>query len=167
MKRTLALLILAMFVFTVNAQSSIDKLFNKYQGQDGFVTVSISGSFLKILSEMDDSEDEFMRHANKFSTIRILAQEDDDMEVESFYNMVIDEVDKGGYEEMVTVNSSDADVKVLVKIKENIYREFLVIAGGDENAIIQIKGSMSLNDVKDMSKSINAGDGIHTLDIFN
>ena len=167
MKRILALLILAMFVFTVNAQSSIDKLFNKYQGQDGFVTVSISGSFLKILSEMDDSEDEFMRHASKFSTIRILAQEDDNMEVENFYNMVIDEVDKGGYEEMVTVNSSDADVKVLVKIEENIYREFLVIAGGDENAIIQIKGSMSFEDVKDMSKSINDGDGIHTIDIFN
>ena len=56
-----------------------------------------------------------MQFADKFTSIRILAQDDDEMEVENFYDMVIDEVNKGGYEEMVSINSSGDDVKILVK----------------------------------------------------
>lgn len=149
-----------MLAATVFAQSSIDKLFNKYQGKDGFVTITINGNLLKFLAEIDDSDDDFLKHANKFSSIRILVQEDADIETDNFYDMVINEVNRSGYEEMITIKSSDEDIKILVKADGKVFTEFLLIVGGDDNAIIQIKGNMTFDDVKEMSTSFKDGHGI-------
>ena len=153
MKRIITPLVLLVFTISLSAQSSIDKIFDKYQGVDGFVTVTVSGNFLKLIGEFDD--DEFLRNADQITAIRILAQEDDNMEVENFYDMVMDELDKGGYEEMVRVNSSDSDVKIMVKAEGKVFTEFLIVAGGDDNAIIQIKGRLTEKVIKEMSESIH------------
>lgn len=153
MKRIFTPLVLLVFTISLNAQSSIDKLFDKYMGVDGFVTVTLSGNFLKMIGQFDE-DDEFLRNADQITTIRILAQEDEDMEVENFYDLVIEELDKGGYEEMVRVNSSDSDVKIMVKAEGKIITEFLVVTGGEDNAIIQIKGRLTDKMVKEMSESI-------------
>ncbi|MEE4116166.1 MAG: DUF4252 domain-containing protein [Marinilabiliaceae bacterium] len=161
MKRLLSIAVLALFTLALSAQSSIDRLFNKYQGQKGFTTVTVNGNLLKMFADNDDEDDEdLMKFADKFTSIRILAQEDDDIEVENFYDLVIDEVNKGGYEELVTINSEGDDVKIMIKADGKIFREFLLIAGGDENAIIQIKGSFTYNEVKEMSKSVENEKGI-------
>jgi len=148
-----------LFTVSLSAQSSIDRLFDKYQGKDGFVTVTVSGSFLKMMGNFDD-DDEFLKHSDKFSAIRILAQEDDFMEVDNFYDMVIDEIEKGGYEEMVRINSADSDVKIMVKADGDVFTEFLLVAGGDDNAIIQIKGRLTREMVREMSESVD-DDNIH------
>jgi len=153
MKKIITPLVLFVFAIGLNAQSSIDKLFEKYQGADGFVTVTVSGSFLKMIGEFDD-DDEFLKNADKYTSIRILAQEDDNMEVENFYDIVMDEIDKGDYEEMVRVNSSDSDVKIMVKAEGNVFTEFLVVTGGSDNAIIQIKGRLTEKIIREMSESI-------------
>ena len=153
MKKIITPLLFLVFTLTMNAQSSIDRLFDRYQGVDGFVTVAVSGNFLKMMSEFDD--DELLRHSDKFTTIRILAQDDDNMRVENFYDIVMGELDKGGYEEMVRINSSDSDVKIMIKAEGNIFTEFLLVAGGDENAIIQIKGRLTEKIIKEMSESID------------
>lgn len=167
MKKFILVSILSVFVISVSAQSSIDKLFDKYAGQDGFVTISINGNLLKLAAAFgDEDDDEFLKHADKFTTIRILAQEDDFTISDNFYDMVIDEVSRMGYEEMMTINSHDSDVKILVKADGKIFREFVLVAGGDENAIIQIKGNLSYNEVKEMSESVKDGKGIHA-SMFN
>lgn len=154
MKRIFTPLVLLVFTISLSAQSSIDKLFDKYEGVDGFVTVTVSGNFLKLIGQFDE-DDEFLRNADQITTIRILAQEDDNMDVENFYDAVMKELDRGGYEEMVRVNSSDSDVKIMVKAEGKIFTEFLVVAGGDDNAIIQIKGRLTEEVIKEMSESIN------------
>ncbi len=162
MKRIITPLVLLVFTISLSAQSSIDRLFDKYQGMDGFVTVTVSGNFLKLIGEFDD-DDEFLKNSDKIAVIRILAQEDDNMEVDNFYDLVMDELDKGGYEEMVRVNSSDSDMKIMVKAEGDIFTEFLVVAGGDDNAIIQIKGKLTEKIIKEMSESINDDNNIFGL----
>lgn len=162
MKRIITPLVLLVFTISLSAQSSIDRLFDKYQGMDGFVTVTVSGNFLKLIGEFDD-DDEFLKNSDKITVIRILAQEDDNMEVDNFYDLVMDELDKGGYEEMVRVNSSDSDMKIMVKAEGDIFTEFLVVAGGEDNAIIQIKGKLTEKIIKEMSESINDDNNIFGL----
>lgn len=162
MKRIITPLVLLVFTISLSAQSSIDRLFDKYQGMDGFVTVTVSGNFLKLIGEFDD-DDEFLKNSDKITVIRILAQEDDNMEVDNFYDLVMDELDKGGYEEMVRVNSSDSDVKIMVKAEGDIFTEFLVVAGGEDNAIIQIKGKLTEEIIKEMSESINKDNNVFGL----
>jgi len=154
MKKIITPLVLLFITLTVSAQSSVDKLFDRYQGRDGFVTVTVSGSFLKLVGAFDD-EDEFLKHSDKFSSIRILAQEDDDMPADNFYEMVMDELENDGYEEMVRIKSHDNDVKIVVKSNGKMFSEFLLVAGGDDNAIIQIKGNLTHEMIKEMSDSVN------------
>ena len=159
--------VLITFVLSLNAQSAIDLLFEKYQGSKGFTTITVSGNMLKLIASLDEdeNEDDIIKYADKFSTIRILVQDDDTVIDENFYDMVIGEVEKSGYEEMVTINSSDEDVKIMVKAEGKVFKEFLLISGGDDNAIIQIKGDMTFDDVKEMSESVKDDHGFNIIGI--
>ena len=44
------------------------------------------------------------------------------------------------YEEFMRVKESDQDLRMLVRTEGKRFKEFLLIAGGEDNAVIQIKG---------------------------
>ena len=139
-----------MITFTfVYGQKSIDALFDKYAGKDGFTTVTINGNLLKLAKCFDnDADDKDSFHACQYHEIRILTQEDKSMKVENFYDMVIKDIDLDRYEEFMRVKDSDQDLRMLVRTDGNRFKEFLLIAGGEDNAVIQIKGDLTLNDAK-------------------
>lgn len=169
MKRLILISVAVILTLSAGAQSTIDKLFNKYQGRDGFTTITVNGNMLKFLANLDnEGDDDLMQYADKFTSVRILVQDEDAIDVENFYDTVIDDVNRGGYEEMVVINSSGDDIKILVKADGKVFKEFLMIAGGSDNAIIQIKGNMTYKEVKSMSMSVkvDGGQGISGLDIF-
>ena len=64
------------------------------------------------------------------SEIRILTQEDENMKVENFYDMVMKDIDLNKYEEFMRVKESDQDLRMLVRADGNRFKEFLLIAGG-------------------------------------
>jgi hypothetical protein len=86
--------------------------------------------------------------------IRILAQEDNNIKVDNFYSMVIKNLDLNDYEEFMRVKESDQDLRMLVRSEGNTFREFLLIAGGEDNALIQIKGSMTFKEAKKLSADV-------------
>lgn len=169
MKRAITTTLILVFTMTgLFAQSRIDQLFEKYQGREGFVSLTISGNMLRLFAALDDNDsDPVMRHAAKFTSVRLLAKEDDLVESENFYDSVIKELMKGGYEEMMSVNSTDVDVKMLLLTDGDIFREFILIAGGEENAIIQIRGNLTYDDIREISSSVNNGEGMHALNMFH
>ena len=129
------------------AQKSIDALFNRYAGKDGFVTVTISGNLLKLACKFDDDK-EGDGVAGKITEIRVLAQEDEGIKVDNFYDLVIKDINTKDYEEFMRVKESDQDLRMLVRTEGNRFREFLLIAGGEDNVIVQVKGDMSLKDAE-------------------
>jgi len=156
--RKLAGLIAAVLIsYSLNAQKSIDDLFAKYAGKEGFTTVTINGNLLKLAQAFDNDEhDKSM--PKDVSSIRILSQEgDSDGKVENFYDAVIKDIDLTKYEEFMNVQEKDQKLKMLVKMEGNKFTEFLMISGGKDNALIQIKGSMSLDEVKNLSKEHGSG----------
>jgi DNA primase len=48
----------------------------------------------------------------------------------------------------MTVREADQDVRMLVRMEGNKFTEFLLISGGKDNALIQIKGSMTFDEAK-------------------
>jgi hypothetical protein len=146
MKKVFLMLALTISVILVSGQKSIDTLFEKYAGSDGFTTVTINGNLLKLASCLeDDNENTFPVNITE---IRILAQDNDKLKVDNFYNMVIRDLNLDSYEEFMRIKESDQDLKMLVRSEGNKFKEFLLIAGGEDNAIIQIKGNMTYQDAK-------------------
>lgn len=158
MKKHLLILVLSVLAITASAQKSIDNLFDKYAGRDGFTTVTINGSLLKMAEWFGNDEgDDIM--PGHISQIRILSQEDEHMKVDNFYTSVINDLDMSNYEEFMRVKSTDQDLRMLVRTDGDKFKEFLLIAGGNENAIIQIKGSMTMSDAKKFSESAEKNKG--------
>ena len=92
--------------------------------------------------------------------IRILTQEDEAIKVENFYDMVMKDIDLNKYEEFMRVKESDQDLRMLVRTDGKRFKEFLLIAGGDDNAVIQIKGDLSFNDAKKLSADAGKNNGM-------
>jgi hypothetical protein len=151
MKRLLVFIVLTITVTLVYGQKSIDDLFDRYAGKDGFTTVTINGNLLKLAHCLGDNDDENSLPAS-ITEIRILAQEDKSMKVDNFYNLVINDIDLKNYDEFMRVKKSDQDLRMLVRSEGNKFKEFLLIAGGEDNALIQIKGNMTYEEAKKFSK---------------
>ena len=152
MKRLQLLAILTITFTFAYGQKSIDALFEKYAGKDGFTTVTIDGNLLKLAKCFsNDEEDNDNQMSANISEIRILTQDDENLKVENFYDMVMKDIDLKKYEEFMRVKESDQDLRMLVRADGNRFKEFLLIAGGEDNAVIQIKGDLSFKDAKKLS----------------
>jgi hypothetical protein len=46
-----------------------------------------------------------------------------------------------------------------VRTDGNKFKEFLLIAGGEDNAVIQVKGDLTLNDAKKLSEDARKKNG--------
>jgi hypothetical protein len=163
MKKVLFVALLTITSAFVFGQKSIDALFDKYAGKDGFTTVTINGNLLKLAScfDMDAHHDKSSIPAS-VTEIRILTQDDTTINAGNFYKMVIKDIDLNLYEEFMRVKNSDQDLRMLVRTEGNKFKEFLMIAGGEDNAIIQIKGSLTIDDAKKLSEDARQN---HHMDI--
>lgn len=158
MKKIFLVLVTLAAVLNVYSQKSIDALFQKYAGKDGFTTVTINGSLLKFAGCQDENDKGSLPAS--VTEIRILAQEGDNPSVGNFYDLVMKDIDLNQYEEFMRVKESDQDMRMLVRTEGDKFKEFLLIAGGDDNALIQIKGNMSFEDAEKLKSDAEAGKGL-------
>ena len=140
------------------AQSSADRIFEKYAGKEGLTTVVVNKGMFKMLSKIDE-EDEDLQTLAAIESVKILVVEEDGvLEGVNFYDEVMEDLNTAEYEELMTVKESDQDVKILVKEKEGIIEELLVLTGGsksDDNAIIIIRGRIPLKDLHHLSGTMD------------
>ena len=158
-KLLLFCILLTAFTFGYG-QKSIDALFDRYAGKEGFTTVKINGGLLRLAKWFDSDSDHDDNLPAGITEIRILSQDDKTMKVGNFYDMVIKDIDLTAYEEFMRVKESDQDLRMLVRTDGNKFKEFLMIAGGEDNAVIQIKGELTLNDAKKLSEDTRKNNGL-------
>ena len=162
MKRIFGIIVLSAFMGAVFGQRSIDRLFERYSGNDGFVTFTIKGNLLNLLKSQDDGWSE-NRWPDKIEEIRILVQDDDNIRVENFYDLARRDIDSRDYEEFMSVKNSDQDLRMLVRIDGEVIREFLLIGGGEDNFIIQAKGRITLKEAEDFCCEVKKDQGRNML----
>ena len=153
---------LSSMVLTLSGQRTVDAIFDSYMGKSGYVTVNINGGLLKLAAMLDREDQDLAFLASSISRIRILALDDNRKEQgEGFYERVMKDVDISAYEEFMDVNSSGDKVKILVRSEGDMFIEFLMVVGGNDHALIQIKGKMSSDDIRRLSSDMNHGGGNH------
>lgn len=147
----------------LNGQKSVDDIFQKYAGKDGYVNITISGDLLRFAANAEKSSSERKKDLlpDSLTEIRILAVEDDDISTENFYDKVMTDADLRGYEEFMSVNSKDQKLKMLARIEGSHIRELLLICGGDDNAIIRLKGDMTKSEARKLSEEVKKNSDLH------
>ena len=176
MKRTILAaitMLLLMSTQLLNAQSSSAiALFDKYGGKDGYTTVSISKELFGMFADID-SEDPDMQEVKammeQLEGIKILMYETespDDAELIRFKGEV-DRLQVEGFSELMVVKQTGEEVKFLAKKKGDKIGELLLVINGEKEAgFITITGTIDMNTIGKLSKTMNF-EGMDNLEKLN
>lgn len=161
MKRLFFIICFVGFTCAVSAQNkSIDRVFDKYAGQEGFTTVYISKYMFSMFANLENVEDEDLEEVQqvfgKLNGIKILATEDGCPGGINFYEEIMKDLPREEYEELMVVKDSESDVIFLAREEKGVIVELLLIASGDDdNALIAITGEIDLNTIAKLSKAMD------------
>jgi len=159
MKKLFLFLVIAMLsISALMAQNPVDKIFDKYNGQEGFTNVTITQYLFEMIARMDTTEDgrEMAEMAKSIESIQILAM-DTIIPGINLYTEVMKATKKGAYNELMTVKEKDNDIIFLVHEENSKIRELLMVIGGskEDNVIVSIKGDIDLAKMGSMAKTMN------------
>lgn len=153
-----AFILIMISLSAFSQRNPVDKLFEKYGGKDGFTTVLISSKMFSMFSDMEAGDDDINKMIKNIESIKILTTDDESLLDPgiNFYKEIMNELSLDEYEELMVVKEKDQDIKFLVKEKEDIIVELLLVIGGKgNNALISIRGIIDLKSISKLSKSMN------------
>lgn len=166
-------MLLLMSTQLLNAQnSSAIALFDKYGGKDGYTTVSISKELFGMFADMD-SDDPDMKEVKammeQLEGIKILMYETenaDNAELASFKGE-ISKLQVEGFSELMVVKQTGEEVKFLARKKGDKIGELLLVINGEKEAgFIVITGTIDMNTIGKLSKTMNF-EGMDNLEKLN
>ena len=165
-KLSLIVLVFVFPLFVFSQHQSVNKLFEKYAGKEGFTTVYISKNLFKMVGEMNLDDPDVDKLVDKLETIKILASDSEFINGNNlnFYEEIMDKLPINEYDELLVVKEKDQDVIFLSKEKNGIITELLLVVGGkDSNALISITGNIDLRHISKLASSMK-GTGMEHLE---
>lgn len=152
--KKIALLIPVLLVpLMLTAQTkSIDKLFKKYYGKEGFTSVLVTQDMFKVIANMEEEKGELEGTLGKINRVRVIAQEDEaDVEPVNFVEELRG-VEFDDYKELVVVREADQEVMVLAKEEGGRLSELLVLVGGEDNVLVSVEGNFTMKDLETLGE---------------
>jgi DNA repair exonuclease SbcCD ATPase subunit len=152
-----------------NAQSSFDKLYEKYSTQEGFTSVNISKELFQMFASMGDQKDTSVREMkkvmNQLNSLKVLNCKPDSMKpgkASAFFNEATALFNNAAYKELMTVNDDGNAIRFLTKQDGNgkITELVMTVKGKEEIVVLDMTGLIDLSTVSRISKSMN----IHGMD---
>ncbi|MDA3780989.1 MAG: DUF4252 domain-containing protein [Bacteroidales bacterium] len=164
-KIIVSIFILILFGGTLSAQNStVDKLFDKFSGQEGYTSVYISSYMFSMFSEVEYEDKEMDKLVNKLKSIKILAA--DNISTAQFQKDIIEKLPLTEYEQLMVVKEKGENVTFYINENNGLIIELLLITLGEEdNAIICIQGDIDLKNISKLSKSMKIESLEHLEDI--
>lgn len=170
LKFTIALFLLIPLL--MNAQSPIDRIFDKYTGQDGFTTVNISKDMFQMFSSMGNAQDsgtlEMKKIMEQLTGLKVLTCNADTVKqakAMAFYNESVAVFPASVYKELMTVNDEGKNIRFLSKqdASGKIQEMVMLVKGKHEIIVLSILGSIDLSTLSKLSKRMNIH-GLENLD---
>jgi hypothetical protein len=168
---TLAVIVIAT-TSAIQAQSTIDHLYEKYAGQKGFTSINISPEMFGFLSSLDMSDSsekakETQNVLDQLSGLKMLVYEPDGSSNQDFLDEVKSLSKSKGFSEIMSVDSEDEAVKFLAKKgKDDKVLEFLMIVFDDnkkEAVVMSMTGNLDMKTISEISKSLDL-EGMENID---
>lgn len=152
MKKLSLILVVALFLFTsCEYNPGVSEAFTKYRFKDGVTTISIPGWVIGLaanMGEMNSDERELLQSIDK---VRVLVVEDENLngkiDLHREFSSKINHNNK--YEELLTVNDENEKITIYGIMDEEIISEMVILIGGDDNALIYVRGEISPDLLKD------------------
>lgn len=154
-----------MVSLTLNAQSPIDKLYDKYAGVEGYTAVNISKDMFQMFMSMaDDKSDkdtkELKKMVEQLNGLKVITCDGDSLKpgkALAFYNEVSALYPASVYKELMTVNDGGENIRFLTKqdAAGRITEMVMLMKGKTESMVLNLTGVIDLATVSKLSKSLN------------
>lgn len=136
------------------SQEVVNKYMDKYENDETFTKVSVSSKMFSLFSEMEGSEEDeqlFYDITSKLKGMKVVMSEKVS-NPKSLYNTAISDVDKAGFEELMTVKDADENVKISIKEKSGTIEELIMVIGGNEQfGMVSIFGEIDLKEISKLA----------------
>ncbi len=148
----------------------INQYLDDYADNEDYVKVSINSKMFSLFTEMEgntEEEKEFLDAVSKLKGLKILGSDSLAGGSRSIYEKTVSDVDKAGYEELMTVKDAEEDIKFSIKEKGGIIEELIMVVGGNKNFVfLSLYGEIDLKTVSKLATSMRV-DGLDKLKKLN
>ncbi len=149
MKRIIFIILMAL---TCHLSYSQDALFKKYEDVKGISTAFISKSMLGLMPKVEAGDVDISRIASKLDRIQVLECERPSL-IPAIKKEAVAYYKKYRYEQIMRMNDGNEHITIYQKSLGKGKNEFVLLnEESDELQIIHLSGSVSLNDIKALSK---------------
>lgn len=161
MKRLVIFSLLVIIAANLMSQSSVDKVFDKYSGKEGFTTVYITKYMFDLFRDLDNEgeNNEVGEAISRLNSIKIIATDDDPSSKTgiNLYDEVMKDLPVKEYKELMVIKEKDENVKFLVREKGDKIQELLLLVGSPgESALIIIQGDdIDMKNISKITRSMN------------
>ena len=145
MKTILLISIVILVIFSsCEYNPGVSEAFTKYRFKDGVTTITIPGWVIGLAANFGDLEDDEQELLQSIDKVRILVVEDEELNGKiNLNNEFSSKINRNGdYEELLTVHDENEDVTIFGKMDEDVITEMVVLVGGDDNALIYVRGEL-------------------------
>lgn len=167
MKKLIVGLVLIAVSITTQAQNdAIAKFFSKYQDNEQFSQVTISGKMFSMMANITgDTEDEkaMIKAISKIKGLRILSKSDT-RDSRTLYKEAASMIPSKEFEELMTIRDKDKDMKFFTKESGGKISELVMIMGGnDDFMVMTLFGEIDLKEMSKIGKAVSI-DGLENLE---
>lgn len=158
MKPILLFLLAFLFLFlSCEYNPGVSEAFAKYRFKDGVTTITIPGWVIGMAANFGDLEKKERELLHSIDKVRVLVIEDDDLNARTnLHREFSTKINRNNdYEEFLSVRDDNDDITIFCKMDENVIKEMVILVGGNDNAMIYLKGEIDPEILKDEFKGSN------------
>ena len=160
MIRKVVLVAMLLAPLALRAQTSgVEAVFDKYNGREGYTTVTLTKSMFELFSAVADDKDDkdFKDITKRLSGIRILSCDckGGQKAALEFYREMARSVSTSQYQDLMDINDGGDQVKFVIRKQGDRITELVMVAGGSDACLISLQGDIDLKQVSKLSRSMN------------
>jgi len=136
-------------------ESQLNKIFDKYSGQEGYTSVYITSYMFDLFSKLADDDD--LDNVTKgLEAIKILTSNGSESKREAFFNEINTALSTSIYKDFMIVKDGGQEVVFKVRDEGNKITEFvMIVKDKDEPVLLFLQGDIDLKKIAKMSKSMD------------
>lgn len=151
-------IVLAITIMSISitgfSQQVVAKYMDKYENDETFTKVSVSSKMFSLFAEMEGNEEDeqlFYNITSKLKGMKVIASEKVSNPKE-MYDAAISDVEKAGFEELMTVKDAEENVKISIIEKNGTISELILVAGGKQKfAMVSLFGEIDLKEISKLA----------------
>jgi hypothetical protein len=154
--KTISLFLLATLILFSSCEYNpgVSEAFTKYRFKDGVTTITIPGWVIGMAANFGDIDKNERELLHSIDKVRVLVIEDEDLNARvNLHKEFSTKINRNNdYEEFLSVRDDTDDITIFCKMDENVISEMVILVGGDDNAMIYVRGELDPELLKDEIK---------------